>query len=270
MALPKLNRPLVFVDLETTGTDLTRDRIVEVALVRLAPDASRVEVQMRINPGMPIPEQSTRIHGIKDSDVKGAPRFAEVAAQLRPHFVGADLAGHSVRKFDLPMLHTEFERAGLESPFDDVRVVDTYEIFQRLVSHSLEGALRFFCGKEHKDKHTAMGDVLATMEVLAAQLEKHPELPQDVEGLHGLAPEPQGRFVDPAGKLVKNANGEYAINFGKYKGRTLKQLLREDEKFLRWMLGKEFHPKVVEQVRKTLDSVVAVKLPLENIKLKSP
>jgi len=260
MVLPTLQRALVFFDLETTGTDLNRDRVVEIALIRVEADGSQHPYETRVDPQMDIPEAASAIHGIWDEDVRHAPTFGQIAAEVALQFKDADVAGYNVRRFDLPLLEMEFSRCSLPSPFPGARVVDSFELFQKLVSHSLEGALKFFCGRSHENAHAAMADVKATMDVLAGQLDKFPDLPRDVDALCLVAaPKDSDKFVDPLGKLIKNAEGEPAINFGRYKGKSLKEMVRVDEGYLRWMLSKDFHPLVVKHLKATLDDVVAIR-----------
>lgn len=255
MPLPRLQRPMVFFDLETTGTDLSKDRIVEIALVRVDVDGTQERFQSRVNPEMPIPPGATAVHGIRDEDVRFEPRFRHIAVEVAWRFRGADVSGYNIRRFDVPMLEMEFARAGVSSPFAGARIVDSYELFMKLVSHSLDGAVKFFCGRPHENAHAAMSDVMATMEVLAGQLEKFPELPGDVDALAAFAaPKDADKFVDPLGKLIRNGDGEPAINFGRYKGKSLREMARADADYLRWMLSKDFHPVVVRSIQDVLES----------------
>ena len=255
MPLPTLKRALVFFDLETTGTNLGKDRIVEVALVRVDPDGSRQTLDQRVNPGMPIPPASTEVHGISDDDVRDQPGFKEVAPKVAALLKDADLAGYNIRRFDIPLLEEEFRRVGVEWKQGDAKVVDAYEVFQKYVSHSLQGAVRFFCNRDHEDAHSAMADVTATMDVLSAQVERYPDLPRDVEALAAaVVPSRVEKQVDPQGKLVKTTGGEVAINFGQHKGQTLTQMAKAHPDYLRWILGKDFHPSVMEAVRAALEA----------------
>jgi DNA polymerase-3 subunit epsilon len=258
--LPRLTRPLVFFDLETTGTNLGKDRVVEVAMVRVEPDGARVEFNQRVNPGVPIPPSSTEIHGISDADVKDMPPFQEVAPRVAALLKDADVAGYNIRRFDIPLLEEEFRRVGVDWKQGDAKVVDAYEVFQKYVSHSLEGAVRFYCNRSHQDAHSAMADVVATMDVLSAQVERYPDLPRDVEALAAaVVPARVEKQVDPQGKLVKTTTGEIAINFGQHKGQTLSQMAKSHPDYLRWILAKDFHPSVMEAVRAALDAAPPVR-----------
>jgi DNA polymerase-3 subunit epsilon len=233
-----LTRPLVFFDLETTGLDPSRDRIIEIAAVGVMPPGTLSEdvpqqFEILFDPGIPIPEGATAIHGIDDERVKGCPRFEERAADVWAFFNGCDLAGFNVRKFDIQMLLAELARHGHPLSLDGVRVVDACDIFHRREPRSLEAALRFYCDGEHQDKHIAMGDVLATMRVLEAQLERYADLPREVGALSELFVDKGA--IDLAGKL-RRLHGVVCINFGKYKGKPLRSM---QTSYIRWMIDEQ-------------------------------
>jgi len=236
MSRLKLTRPLVFFDLEGTGTNPQTDRIVELAAVKLHPDGQREEKCRRFNPTIPIPAAATEIHGITDDDVKDEPTFDRVAGGdqgIAAFFNGCDLAGYNVLGYDIPLLLAEFERA--EVPFDlsGVAIIDAFQIFLKREPRDLAGAVRFFCGRELEGAHGAAVDVQATIDVLEGQLARYSDLPDTPEALDERDPD----NVDLQGKL-RWVKGEVTINFGKHTSRTLRQVMEEEPNYLRWMLKK--------------------------------
>jgi DNA polymerase-3 subunit epsilon len=232
----KLSRPLIVFDLETTGTDPQRDRVIEMSATKLWPDGRREEKTRRFNPGMPIPKEATAIHGITDEDVRNEPPFAKVARGpkgISAYFAGCDLAGYNIINFDIPMLSAELERAGERLDISGVAVIDVFRIFTSREPRNLSGAVRFYLGREHADAHSAIGDVRATVAVLEAQLNRYPDLPDTPSELDGAVRDPEE--VDRRGKL-RWIDGEVAVNFGRHKGRTLRWLAREEPDYIRWMI----------------------------------
>jgi len=179
----ELRDPIVFLDLEATGIDVANARIVEISFVRVEPDGAVRTLHSRVDPGVPIPPASTRIHGLAAADLAGAPTLAELAPEILRILRGADLAGYNLGGYDLPLLAAELERAGFTAPFDEARVVDACSIFKRMERRTLEAAHRFYRGEEMAGAHSATGDVLATMRVLAGQLDRYPALPRSVASL---------------------------------------------------------------------------------------
>lgn len=228
----RLERPLTFFDLETTGVDIHIDRIVELSMLQLLPGSSEVEYTTLVNPGGAIPQAATEIHGITDDAVKDAPHFRDIADTILEYLRGSDIAGYNVRKFDIPMLQEEFRRCGKNWAFDleETAIVDGCDIFFKMEPRSLEGALKFYCGKEHLNAHGAHADVLATIEVIGAQIARY-----------GLGDTPREVFdkvrdpdaVDLAGKL-RWVGPDICINFGKYVGVPLRKLPLD---YLQWMLN---------------------------------
>jgi DNA polymerase III subunit epsilon len=232
----KLTRPLLVFDLETTGTDTQRDRIVEMAAVKIWPDGRSEEKVRRFNPGIPIPKEATAIHGITDEDVRSEPSFAKVARGskgIAAYFAGCDLAGYNIIHFDIPMLAAELERAGERFDVAGVAVIDAFRIFTRKEPRNLAGAVRFYLGREHAEAHAAMGDVRAAVAVLEAQLNRYPDLPDTPLEIDAAVRDPEE--VDRRGKL-RWIDGEVAVNFGRHKGRALRWLAREEPDYIRWMI----------------------------------
>ncbi len=243
-----LDRPLVVFDTETTGTNARVDRIIEIACLRLRPGGGQDEWVRRVNPGIPIPPASTAIHGISDADVAGLPRFADVARDLAAFLDGCDLAGYNITGFDLPVLRTEFLRAGVPFEVLDRRLVDAQRIFFSREPRHLAAAARFYCDAEHAGAHGARADAEMTLRVLVGQLRRYEDLPREVGRLHDLFCAGLDRDMDPEGRF-RMVNGEPTVNFGKNRGRTLRDMSREEPGFLRWILKGDFSDPVKEIAR---------------------
>jgi DNA polymerase-3 subunit epsilon len=249
----QLERPLVVFDLETTGTDPARDKIVEIAVLRVEPDGGRQARTRRINPECPIPPGATAVHGIGDDDVRDEPPFRRVARGLLDLLEGADVAGFNVRRFDLPLLERELREAGLELSMKGRRVVDVMTIFHRKERRDLSAAVQLYLGREHEGAHGAEADVNATLDVLDAQLERYPDLPRSVDDLDGwLRPRPAADAVDEQGKFVQR-DGDVLFAFGKHRGRTLAEVAREAPGYLQWIVGSDFPDDAKEIVRRFLE-----------------
>lgn len=235
----QLQRPLVFFDLETTGLDVERDRIVELGLVKLMPDGERQTRARRIHPGMPIPAEASAVHGIRDADVADCPPFSRIAKDLHAWLEGCDLGGYNVERFDMPLLAAEFRRVQLVFPAADTLVVDAFRIFAQREGRDLTSAYRFYCAKELQGAHGAEADILATVEVLEGQLVRYPDLPTDVAGLHAVCHPVDPNAVDSGGRLIWK-NGEAVISFGKHRGRTLREMSTQEPGYLRWLISGDF------------------------------
>ena len=237
----QLTRPLVFFDLETTGTDPATDRIVEIAVLRLDGDGGRESRARRLNPERPIPPDATAVHGITDADVAAAPTFRQIAKGLLDFLGEADLAGFNVSRFDVPLLDREFRDCGLDLGLDRRRVIDVMTIFHRKEPRHLSAAVRFYLAREHVGAHGAAADVEAAAEVLAAQLVRYQDLPCTIEALDGwIAPVPEDA-VDRAGKFVRR-DGEVTFAFGRNKGKPLRDVAESDPDYLSWLLTCDFLP----------------------------
>jgi DNA polymerase-3 subunit epsilon len=234
----KLERPIVFFDLETTGTNHQRDRVVEISVVKCQPDGSHEVKTRRINPEMPIPEESSAIHGIRDEDVRDAPTFKAISKNLYIYLEGCDLGGYNIVRFDIPVLVEEFRRAGLEFSVKNRRIVDPYVIFCRKEPRSLAAAYQLYCGKELIEAHSAESDVLATIEVLDGQFERYPDLSRETAELDALCNPVDPSAIDETGRF-RWRNGEAVVGFGKNSGAPLKQIAT-DPGFLQWMIRQDF------------------------------
>lgn len=256
MQLPlELDRPLVFFDLETTGLRVGEDRIVEMALIRLTPQGDVMERVRRFNPGIPIPAEATAVHGITDEDVADEAPFAHRARALARLLEGCDLAGFNIRRFDLPMLEAEFARAGVEFEVRDRRILDMQTIFHREERRDLTAAARFYLGREHPEAHTALGDIRTTAAVLSAQLQRYEHLPSDLDGLHRYCDE-HAPYDGPLGQWFRVTDEGLIFRKGKYEGRFLEEVAREDAGYLEWILRlDDTRPQVRLALRNALEDL---------------
>jgi len=237
MAGLTLKRPIVFFDLETTGTDHAKDRIVELAFIKLMPDGRRDRYVKRLNPGIPIPPESTTFHGITDEDVKNAPQFKHIAHELFEWMKGCDLGGYNASKFDLPLLAEEFLRVGINVDFTERCMVDVQQIFFKMEARTLKAAYSFYCQKNLDNAHSAEADILATIEVLEAQLDKYADIAHDVPALNKFTNGEE--YVDYARRMVMK-DGHPIFNFGKYKGRKVEEIFTIEPQYYDWMMQADF------------------------------
>ena len=233
-----LRKPLVFFDLETTGLNITQDRIVEIAYVKVFPNGKDERKVIRVNPGIPIPEQASNVHHIYDEDVKNEPTFKQIAADIVKVFEGSDIAGYNSNKFDLPMLSEELARAGSDFDLRRDRFIDVQTVFFKMEPRTLEAAYRFYCNKNLNDAHSALADTSATYEVLKAQLDKYPQLQNDAEWLSQFTS--QTRNIDLQGRIVRDDQNMPVFNFGKYKGQSVKQVFEKDCGYYGWIMKGDF------------------------------
>ena len=223
-----LKNPIVFFDLETTGTNINTDRIVEICYLKVYPNGNEETKTMRINPEMHIPEQSSAIHGIYDKDVADCPTFKGVAKDIARDIEGCDLAGFNSNRFDIPVLAEEFLRAGVDIDMMKRKFIDVQVIYHKLEQRTLSAAYKFYCQKNLEDAHTAEADTRATYEVLKAQLDRYPEeLQNDMAFL-------------AAGRIVYDEKGVEVFNFGKYKGMSVSEVLQKDPGYYSWILNGDF------------------------------
>ena len=237
MAQLALKRPIIFFDLETTGTDQAKDRIIEFAFVKLNPDGTKEKMVKRINPEMPIPAETTEIHGITDEDVKDCPTFKTVAKQIYDWMKGCDLGGYNSNKFDIPLLAEEFLRVGINVDFTERNMVDVQQVFFKKESRSLSAAYKFYCKKELVNAHSAEADIDATIEVLEAQLDTYEDLQNDVKALHEFTN--ANEFVDYARRMILK-DGHAIFNFGKHKGKKVEDVFTREPQYYDWMMQADF------------------------------
>lgn len=236
--LLKLERPLAVFDLETTGVRIGRDRIVQIGIVRLLPDGSRETYQTLINPGIPIPAEASAIHGITDADVVDAPTLETIAATLLEQLAGCDLGGFNCLRFDVPFLAEELHRVGMSWDHTKLRVVDVQRIYHIMEPRNLSAALKYYCGRDHVGAHDALSDVVATADVLLAQLVRYPEQLQGTVDFLGELSGDRQRSPDAAGKLKFDERGAICLAFGKYSGWPLENIGRNDPGYLQWLMTK--------------------------------
>lgn len=234
-----LKNPLIFFDLETTGTDIVRDRIVEISYLKVFPNGKQEIKTRRLNPEMPIPPSATAIHGISDEDVKDCPTFKQVARSLAAQMEGCDLAGFNSSRFDIPLLVEEFLRADVDIDFTKRKMIDVQVIFHKKEQRTLEAAYKFYCDKELTDAHSAEADTLATYEVLKSQLDRYSDLENDMEKLAAEF-SAYNNNVDFAGRIIKDENGIELFNFGKHKGKPVIEVLKNEPSFYAWIMDADF------------------------------
>ena len=248
----KLTRPLIFLDIEATGADALRDRIVEIALIKVHPDGKKENYLQRINPLMKIPSEVVAIHHISNEDLVNEPAFKDVAPTLLEFIGNCDLAGFGICRFDVTILTEEFKRSGMPFSKENRALIDALAIYHQKERRDLTAAYKFYCQKELKGAHGALADTEASMEVIFAQLERYPDLPQDMEGLHNFCNKQDERFVDSQRKFYWK-DGEAAINFGKHKGQLLKAMVKDQRDYIEWIMSEgKFGQDVVDICWKAL------------------
>ena len=234
----QLKNPLVFFDLETTGTNIVSDRIVEISYLKVFPNGREESKTIRVNPERHIPEEVSAIHGIYDDDVKDCPTFKQVAKEIMRDMEGADLAGYNSNRFDIPLLAEELLRADVDVDLMKRKFVDVQVVFHKMEQRTLSAAYKFYCDKDLENAHSAEADTKATYEVLQAQLDRYSELQNDVEFLAKFTA--QTNNADFAGRIIFNEKGEEIINFGKYKGQKVTDVLKKDIGYYGWMMDSDF------------------------------
>ena len=246
-----LNKPICFFDLETTGTNPGKDKIVEIAVLKIDINNQKKEMVWRVNPECPIPEEASSVHGITDEMVKDQPIFKHFSKEIFNFIEGCDLGGYNIDKFDLPLLVEEFIRSGIDvSSFVKVKTVDVQTIFFKKEPRDLSSALKFYCNKDHGNAHTALDDTLATCEVLLSQLDKYHDLEPSVDFLSTLTR--RNKNIDFAGRIIEDDNGDAIFNFGKHKGKKVKEVLTKEKGYYSWMMNSDFPEytkKVITQVK---------------------
>lgn len=234
-----LKKPIIFFDLETTGVNISHDRIIELSYIKVYPNGTEEEKSMRINPEMSIPAESTAIHHITDEDVADKPTFKQIAKELAKVFEGCDIAGYNSNRFDIPLLMEEFLRAGINIELSRQKFVDVQTIFHKMEQRTLSAAYKFYCNGDLENAHSANADTRATYEVLKAQLDRYPNLKNDVEFLSNFSS--FNKNVDLMGRIVYNEQGVEVFNFGKYKGVSVKEVFEQrDPSYYAWMMNGDF------------------------------
>jgi len=238
----QLNKPLVFIDLETTGIETLIDRIVEFSALKINLDNTEESITIRINPQIPIPPEATAIHGIKDNDVADKPIFKEHALIIKNFLEGCDLGGFNIKRFDLEILESEFKRAEVEFSKENRFILDVQTIYHKFDPRDLSAAHKKYCNKEIEKHHSAEHDVRATVNIFKSQLETHKELPHDIKELHDFCNERKSAsWIDSKGKFIWIGN-DAVVNFGPHRGKLLSYIVKNESGFLEWMLNKDFLP----------------------------
>lgn len=233
-----LGKPIAFFDLETTGVDVATDRIVEISIVKIMPNGDKEIKTKRINPTIPIPSESSAVHGITDADVADSPTFATVAKEFSKFIEGCDLAGFNSNKFDIPLLAEEFLRADVDFDVSKRSLVDVQNIFHKLEQRTLSAAYQFYCNKNLDNAHSAEADTVATYEILEAQIEKYPELKNNIKFLAEFSQRTNN--ADLMGRIVFDENGTEVFNFGKHKGKSVEQIFEIEPGYYSWMMNGDF------------------------------
>lgn len=253
----QLIRPLAVFDLETTGINITADRIVEIAIIKLMPDGSEQSYHRRVNPTIPIPIEISEIHGIYDADVANEPTFAEIAQEVVDFIGDADLGGYNSNKFDIPVLAEELMRTEVDFDISVKHFVDVQNIFHKMEQRTLAAAYQFYCGKNLDNAHSALYDTRATLEVFIAQLERYPDLKTDIPSLADFSKQGNFDILDFAGRIARNAKGEAVYNFGKHKGKTIKEVNQIEPGYYGWMLDADFPLYTKQVLRKEMEKIKA-------------
>jgi len=247
----QLKKPICFFDLETTGVQVAKDRIVELAVLKVNPNGSEEMKRWLVNPEMPIPPETTAIHGISDDMVANAPTFKEIAKEVHQLLKGCDLGGYNLIRFDVPLLAEEFLRAEVDIDFSKHQIVDVQNIFHKKEQRTLSAAYRFYCDKDLTDAHSADADTRATYEVLLGQLDRYDDLPSDIDALAKFS-EGRNRFADLAGFLHYDERNEVVFGFGKFKGQSVTAVLQREPGYLGWLLDADFPlytKKIITQIK---------------------
>ncbi len=244
----QLEKPLVFFDLETTGTNVSKDRIVEVYAKKFNPSGEVEEYYQIINPGIPIPLEASNVHGFTNEKVAFEPYFADVKHDIQTFFHNVDLGGYNILRFDVPILVEELLRVGIEGLFDHSNIVDSMIIFHKMVPRNLAGALRYYKNEELNNAHSAQADVQATIDIFEQQVKMHAELPATTLGIQNFMLNNQD-FVDFAGYFKKDMSGDIVFNFGKHKGKKAS----EEPNYLEWMLQNDFPVQTKRKIKQLLN-----------------
>ena len=235
----KLSKSIAFFDLETTGINVTKDRIVEISILKIKPDNSEERYTKKVNPTIPIPKQSSEIHGIWDKDVVNEPTFAELAEEIKNFFGDSDIAGYNSDRFDVPLLVEEFMRTEIDFEIEKRRTIDVQTIFHKMEQRTLTAAYKFYCDKNLENAHSAEADTIATYEVLKSQLDRYNNLENDMEFLSNFSIQ-GGKSVDFAKRIVRNDKDQVVFNFGKHKGVPVEKVFEIEPSYYSWMLNGDF------------------------------
>ncbi len=238
MAKLNLTKPIVFFDLETTGINVSKDRIVEICVLKVEPNGNESIKTWRVNPTIPIPEKASRVHGIYDKDVKDEPTFAELGKEIAKFIGSSDLAGYNSNKFDIPLLVEEFLRADIDFDIKKRKLVDVQVVFFKKEPRTLSAAYKFYCNKDLENAHTAEADVLATYEVLKSQIDKYDDIKNDINQISKFSS--QFKSADFAGMIIFNGKNQEVFNFGKHKGKLVSEVFQKEPGYYSWIMNADF------------------------------
>ena len=258
-----LTKPLCFFDIESTGIQVSSDRIIDLSILKITPDGNEILENFRVNPGIPIPPESTLVHGISDNDVKNSPSFKEVAPRIAEFIGSADLAGYNSNRFDVPLLVEEFMRADFDFSLDNRKLIDVQVIFHLMEQRTLSAAYKFYCNKELVNAHQAEADVKATYEILLSQIKKYESvevkngkgelyspISNDMHALNLFSN--KSNTVDLIGRIVRNEKGQEVFNFGKHKDKPVTEVFEKEPSYYNWMMNGDFPlytKKVITRIR---------------------
>ena len=252
-----LSNHLAIFDLEATGLSVTNDRIVEIAVLKIAPDGTKTEFHKRLNPERAIPKEVSEIHGIYDEDIKDAPTFKQIVPEVEEFLKDADIAGFNSNKFDLPLLAEELLRAGSTFDLSDKKHIDVQNIYHKMEQRTLIAAYKFYCDKELIGAHSASHDAAATWEVLDAQVGKYKDLQNDIHFLSDFSRYQNVSRIDFAGRLALDKNGKGIYNFGKHKGKTIKEVSELEPGYYGWMMDADFPLYTKQCLKKEMEKIKA-------------
>lgn len=258
----ELKRPLAFFDLETTGLDITNDRIVEIAILKMLPDGNKETYHKKVNPEMPIPAESSAIHGITDEMVKNEPTFKDLAEEIAAFIDDSDLGGYNSNKFDIPVLAEEFLRTSCEFDISKRNFIDVQNIFHKMEQRTLAAAYQFYCNEELKNAHSALADIEATQEVFMAQLQRYKTLDNNIQALADFSRQGDNKLLDFAGRLAINENDEAMYNFGKHKGKTVKEVHEEEPGYYGWIMNANFPLYTKKVLKNAMEEIKKADKPL--------
>jgi DNA polymerase-3 subunit epsilon len=253
----KLNKPICFFDLEATGTQITKDRIVQIAIIKIHPDGKEESYNKLVNPTIPIPKEISEIHGITDDDVKNKPAFKELASEIIAFIDDGDLAGYNSNKYDIPLLAEEFLRCDIDFDVSNRAFVDVQNIFHKMEQRTLAAAYQFYCGQRMENAHDALYDTQVTWSVFKAQLEKYDSLDPNVQALAEFSRAGEHKLLDLAGRLAIDERGNSIYNFGKHKGKTIKQVMNVEPGYYGWMLDADFPLYTKQCLKKEMEKIKA-------------
>ena len=234
----KISKPLCFFDLETTGINVSSDRIVEISVLKIYPNGNKESRTWLVNPGIKIPQEAINVHGISNEMVVNEPNFSEIAHEIKSMINNCDLAGYNSDKFDIPLLAEELLRADIDFDIDNIHTIDVQNIFHKMEQRTLAAAYKYYCGKILDNAHSSKVDTLATYEVLESQLKKYSELENDVKFLSNFSK--RGKNVDPAGFIKLNENEIPCFSFGKHKGKSVEYVMQNEPGYFGWILNADF------------------------------